>query len=99
MGIVEVGENILLLLFERDFSDDDHDRDCGAQEVPRPREEEEEVHLQLEDAANVTTPVVQDDRDETALRCRRCRWDRPEAWLVQSDSVDEEVVSVAAAMA
>jgi hypothetical protein len=95
-GSIEVGETVLLL-FWRDSSDDDHER--GAQEA---RDAKEEL-LQLQQDANVfdntETPVVDEDEDEETVmaRCRRrCRWDSPEAWLVQSDSVDEKKVSVAA---
>ena len=71
--------------------------------------QEEELRLEeLEDAnasfdihnhntettTRTQTPLAVVD-EEMIAQCRRCRWDRPEAWLVQSDSVDEEV-SVAA---
>ena len=61
-------------------------------------QEEEEEELQLEDDANVFNaetrmPLMGAGVDEGTARCQ-CRWDNPEAWLVQSDSIDE--VSVAA---
>jgi hypothetical protein len=99
IAAIEVGENILLLFGLDGSSDDDHDR--GAQEAQREEKEDLKLKVELEDAnVNVfdketQTPVDGLDEETVTARCRRCRWDSPEAWLVQSDSVDEEV-SVAA---
>jgi len=47
--------------------------------------------------SNSDVLVVDDEAAAAAAAGRRCRWDSPEAWLVQSDSIDgEEEVSVAA---
>jgi L-ribulose-5-phosphate 3-epimerase UlaE len=66
------------------------DDDRGAQE---------EEELELEDANVFDTETrTQISVDEATARCRRCQWDSPEAWLVQSDSIDEEVSVASAAM-
>jgi hypothetical protein len=109
---IEVGENILLLFGRDDSSDDDHDRGAQEAQAQAREEDSEELQLQVEDSdANVNVfrvdntetrtprPLAVDVDEETTTaqaRCHRCRWDRPEAWLVQSDSVDDEDVSVAA---